>query len=48
MEWRERLEKRGEEDLPKRGPDWTREMEQWLATVRLDGLQLSAKSGGVN
>ena len=32
-------------ELPTCGPDWTRELEQWLATIRLDGLQLSTKSG---
>ena len=31
--------------LPTCGPDWTHDLEQWLATIRLDGMQLSTKSG---
>ena len=55
MEWRERLKggtegaKEGQGaavmELPRCGPGWTHELEQWLTTVRLDGLQLSTKSG---
>ena len=49
MEWRKRLEGGegggGRGGVPKCGPDWSLEMGQWLASIRLDGLQLSPASG---
>ena len=48
MEWKQRLqgtENKEVDDLPNHGPEWTDKMEHWLASVRLDGLQLSSKPG---
>ena len=48
VRWRERLLQGVEEEgLSSSPPSWTRDMEQWLSGVRLDGVELSTSSSGI-
>lgn len=42
--WRERVEG-GVEGLPKKGPDWTVDLGQWLAGIRMDGVKITQPPG---
>ena len=43
--WKERVEG-GLGELPKKGPDWSAAMGQWLSEIRMDGVEVTQPPGG--
>ena len=44
LAWKERVEG-GLGELPKRGPDWSAALGQWLSEIRMDGVKVTPPPG---
>ena len=44
LAWKERVEG-GLGELPKKGPDWSAALGQWLSEIRMDGVKVTQPPG---